>query len=264
MSDPIPRSSPERNPHDAAAPHALTSDEPAPRAGGMAGAVPGGLADAQAALDRMVAAAREHLDAVQAAVTNSATTAARPSVDDEAVWRAYVALNNAAREYDEVLNELYDEVTPFDVEEITEEGGDPLRSAHVSVPTLGADDPHPRVVSVRQRRDYRVPSVAALLRVAELGRPAPAEGETYQPLRTVGEAVVELLQSGDGSLGMLDLPELEPLDGVVVVTEVTTALGREVIEVAESECDRPFLLGAGDAVLARVHESADSAAAAAS
>jgi hypothetical protein len=113
------------------------------------------------------------------------------------------------------------------------------------------------VVSVRQRRDYRVPSVAALLRVAEEGRPAPAEGERYQPLRTVGAALIELLQSGDGSLAMLDLPELEPLDGVVVVAEVDTPLSPDVLEtIDEPASDQPFRLGAGEAVVARLHESA--------
>ncbi|HEY7224052.1 MAG TPA: hypothetical protein VH561_10750 [Micromonosporaceae bacterium] len=207
-----------------------------------------GYASIEAALDRLVAAARDHLAAIRAA---------DGAPDDEGVWRAYVALNNAAYAYDDVLNDVYGEVTPFDVEEITERGGVPLRSAHVSVPTLGAVDPYPRVVSVRQRRDYRVPSVAALLRVAELGRPAPAEGETYEPIRTVGEAVVELLQSGDGSLAMLDLPELDPLDGVVVVAEVEAALAPDVLDsVAEAESDQPFRVGPGGAVLARMHEGA--------
>ena len=83
-----------------------------------------------------------------------------------------------------------------------------------------ASDPYPHVVSVRQRRDYRVPSVAALLRLAEEGRAPAGEDEVLEPVATVGEAVLELLQSGDGSLGMLDVPELEPLDGVVIVAEV--------------------------------------------
>ena len=30
-----------------------------------------------------------------------------------------------------------------------------------------AQDPHPQVISVRQRRDYKVPSVAALLRLKQ-------------------------------------------------------------------------------------------------
>ena len=49
-----------------------------------------------------------------------------------------------------------------------------------------------------------------------------------EPVEGVGEAVLELLQTGDGSLGALDVPELEPLDGVVVVAEVGTPLSTEV------------------------------------
>ncbi|MGH3681935.1 MAG: hypothetical protein ACRDT2_17000, partial [Natronosporangium sp.] len=68
-------------------------------------------------------------------------------------------------------------------------------------------------VSVRQRRDYRVPSVAALLAVG--GEP---------PSGTVAEAVLELVATGDWSLASLDLPELEPLAGVVTVVESPRAL----------------------------------------
>ncbi len=68
-------------------------------------------------------------------------------------------------------------------------------------------------------------TAAARLPGAERGRAAAARGggaaagrrmgEEYEPIETVAEAVLELLQSGDGSLGMLDVPELDPLDGVV-------------------------------------------------
>ncbi len=206
------------------------------------------LAEVDAALDRMVAAARTHLAAV---------TAADGAPDDDEVWHAYVALNNAAHDYDQLLNDVYGEVTPWDLEAIIEDS-DALASTLVSLPTrAGPDDPHPRVLSVRQRRDYRVPSVAALLRVAEAGRPVPEPGEPDEPIRTVGEAVIELLQSGDGSLGMLDLPELEPLDGVVVVAEVDVALSPDVLEtIDEPASDQPFRLGPGERVVARLHESA--------
>jgi hypothetical protein len=207
------------------------------------------LAELETALDQVVIAARAHLAAV---------TAAAGVPDDEAVWQAFVALNNAAQHYDELLNDVFDEVTPWDLEPIVE-GADGARGTVVSLPSsVDADDPHRRVVSVRQRRDYRVPSVAALLRVAEASRPTLDEGGSDVPIRTVGEAVVELLQSGDGSLGMLDLPELEPLDGVIVVAEVDAPLAPNVLdEVDESESDQPFRLGHTDTVVARVHESAD-------
>jgi hypothetical protein len=180
------------------------------------------------------------LDAVQAA----------GAPEDDEVWRAYVALNNAAYDYDRLLGETFDEVTPFDVERITEEGEDaPVSATVVAIPPPSGDDPHPRVVSVRQRRDYRVPSVAALLRAAWDGR-APATDSVADP---VGAAVIELLESGDGSLGMLDVPELEPLDGVVVVAEVDTPLTADVMQAGAAES--AFRLAPGETVLARLHES---------
>lgn len=203
-------------------------------------------AEVEAALERLVAAARTHLAAV-------ASAAGEP--DDEKVWRAYVALNNAAYEYDRLLGDTFDEVTPFDVEKIVDDvDGGALASTLVSVPDqLAGGDAHPRVVSVRQRRDYRVPSVAALLRLAGEGQSESGR----EPVDTVGAAIVELLESGDGSLGMLDVPELEPLDGVVVVVEVDTPLSEPMLDaVADGASDQPFRLSAGETVLARLHEQA--------
>jgi hypothetical protein len=205
--------------------------------------------EVEAALERVVEAARAHLAAV--VESNGAP-------DDEAVWRAYVALNNAAYDYDRLLGSVYDEVTPFDVEKIVDGSGDAgLASTLVSFPaTTGGDDPYPRVVSVRQRRDYRVPSVAALLRVARDARPAVAD-EPLGPVSTIGEAIIELLESGDGSLAMLDVPELEPLDGVVMVAEVDEALSAQELDAAdEAASDQPFRVVGADTVLARLHEHA--------
>jgi hypothetical protein len=205
------------------------------------------IAEVEAALDRLVAAARAHLAAVSAA-------AGAP--DDDGVWRAYVTLNNAAYDYDRVLGAAFDEVTPFDVERIVDDAdGATFTSTLVSFPPAAGDDPHPRVVSVRQRRDYRVPSVAALLRVAQEGRPATS-APAAAPVATVGAAIIELLESGDGSLGMLDLPELEPLDGVVVVAEVDVPLRPDMIEADSTTAEAPFRLGPGETVVARLHETA--------
>src|SRR5262245_24445937 len=100
----------------------------------------------EAALERVITAARAHLAAIR--VADGAT-------DDDAVWDAYVALNNASHDYDELLNDAFGEVTPWDVEEITGDDDDGLASTLISVPDEPrGDDPHPRVVSVRQRRDY--------------------------------------------------------------------------------------------------------------
>jgi len=202
----------------------------------------------EAALDRVIGSARAHLAAVNAA---------DGAPDDDAVWQAYVALNNASHEYDVLLEDVYGEVTPWDLEEITGED-DEVPATLISVPDgPPGHDPHPHVISVRQRRDYRVPSVTALVRLAEEGRPSPADGEEYEPIRSVADAVFELLQSGDGSMGMLDVPELDPLDGVVLVAEVDQPLDPELLEVEPApEPDAPFRLSAEDRSLGRLHERA--------
>jgi hypothetical protein len=199
---------------------ALRPDTPLPSASNGSTAGSGGnVADLDAALEQVITAARTHLAAVRAADGER---------DDDGVWNAYVALNNASHGYDELLKDVFGEVTPWDLEVIS---ADDIDRAGI-VTTLEPQDevghdPHPRIVSVRQRRDYRVPSVTALLRVAAEGRAPAADGEVLEPIDAVGEAVLELLQSGDGSLAMLDIPELDPLDGVVVVAEVVAALSTE-------------------------------------
>lgn len=212
----------------------------------------GSAADIDGALDRVVAAARAHLAAIRAA---------QGERDDDAVWDAYVRLNNASQAYDDLLNDVYGEVTPWDLEAISadEESGPIVTVTSGEAGPGTADDPHPHVVSVRQRRDYRVPSVSALLRVAEEGRPAPAEDEEVEPVTSVGEAVLELLQSGDGSLGMLDVPELEPLDGVVIVAEVGEELslgGVGEAALADLDGEAPFRLAAADRLVGRLDERA--------
>lgn len=207
------------------------------------------IADVEAALERVVVAARDHLSAVRAA---------DGAPDDDAVWDAYVALNNASHNYDDLLNEIFGEVTPWDLEPISAERGPDGKLGTVisgeDDGDLGGDDPYPRVVSVRQRRDYRIPSVSALLRVAEEGRLPMPEGEALEPIANVADALLELLQSGDGSLGMLDLQELEPLDGVVVVAEVARALNEDGQEEPEADAQAPFRLGEGDRALGRLDE----------
>lgn len=203
-------------------------------------------AELDTALDLVVAAARAHLAAVKAADGEP---------DDDGVWNAYVTLNNASRAYDEALNDIFGEVTPWDLEEITPEEAE---SRLATITSLGGDeplgdDPYPAVISVRQRRDYRVPSVASLLKAAEAARVGlpTVEGEALSPINTVGEAVLELLQAGDGSLAMLDLPQLDPLDGVVLVAEVGEAFDPDG---DGADAARPFLLGSEDRVVGRLDE----------
>jgi hypothetical protein len=201
-------------------------------------------AELDEALERVVTAAREHLAAVKAADGRT---------DDDEVWRSYVTLNNASFAYDELLLDAFGEVTPWDVEAIDPDEAD--REFGV-----GSDDeptdPYPRVVSVRQRRDYTVPSVGALLRIAEAARRAVQQSDEddgpVEPVETVGEAVLELMQAGDGSMAALDVPELESLNGVVVVAEVSTALAPETY--SDDEAVAPFALASDDRVLDRLDE----------
>jgi hypothetical protein len=206
------------------------------------------LARLDAALEEVVAAARAHLGAIRAADGEP---------DDETVWQAYVALNNASHRYDDLLNDLYGEVTPWDVEEITADWAHAGRVGVMTTGTpgdlVGSDDPYPHIVSVRQRRDYRVPSVMALLRIATEARVPESEGGPSGPVDSVGEAVLELLQSGDGSLGMLDVAELEPLDGVVVVVDVADPYGPHK---HEADPESPFRLAVGDRMTDRLDERA--------
>jgi hypothetical protein len=195
-------------------------------------------AELDAALERVIEAARAHLAAVKSAGGR---------IDDDEVWRAYVALNNASSEYDDLLLDAFGEVTPWDVEPIDpDQDHDPHRISGVD-----ATDPHPQVVSVRQRRDYRVPSVSALLRVAQAVRGSQVPDEP-EPISGVGEAVLELLQSGDGSLSALDIPELEPLDGVVIVTEASTPLDLESF--ADDDVAGPFETAVDERLLGRLDE----------
>ncbi|MEV0428765.1 hypothetical protein [Micromonospora sp. NPDC050495] len=194
-----------------------------------------------AALERVIDAARAHLAAVRAA---------QGRIDDDDVWQAYVALNNASFAYDEQLLDAFGEVTPWDVESIDPNEADERFGAAEGVE---ATDPHPRVISVRQRRDYRVPSVSALIRVAEAARRegTPEEDEAA-PVEGVGEAVLELLQSGDGSLSALDVPELEPLDGVVMVSEVGTPVDLESFD--DDDPVGPFQPAVDDRLVGRLDE----------
>jgi hypothetical protein len=201
-------------------------------------------ASVDAAFEQMISAARAHLTAVRAASGR---------VDDEAVRQAYVALNNSSYEYDEALLDAYGEATPWDVGRIDDAQAGRV-FGDVDETLAVATDPYPEVISVRQRRDYRVPSVVALLALAEQARheAAPEEADEDEAVEGVHEAVLELLQAGNGSLDALDVPELEPLDGIVTVVEVREPLDLDAYD--ESDGEGPFELGEGDRVLARLDE----------
>jgi hypothetical protein len=202
-------------------------------------------AELDEALERVFDAARAHLAAVKAA---------EGRIDDDDVWQAYVNLNNASFAYDERLLDAYGEVTPWDVEAIDPDEADQRFGLGVGgVDGDAAEDAYPQVISVRQRRDYRVPSVGALLRVAEAARRnAVPEDEDPGAVESVGEAVLELLQAGDGSLSSLDVPEMEPLDGLVTVTEVTKPLDLEAYE--DDDGAGPFAAAEDDVLVGRLDE----------
>ncbi|MBL7259078.1 hypothetical protein [Paractinoplanes lichenicola] len=202
-------------------------------------------AELDAALERVIEASRAHLAAVKAA---------EGRVDDDGVWQAYVDLNNASFAYDEKLLDAYGEVTPWDVESIDPNEADQRFGLGVNGFEAGdGADPYPQVLSVRQRRDYRVPSVSALLRRAEdARRQSVPEEEDAGPVESVGEAVLELLQAGDGSLSSLDVPELEPLDGLLTVSEIATPLDLDEFE--DSDGDGPFAPKEGDLLVGRLDE----------
>jgi hypothetical protein len=71
-------------------------------------------------------------------------------------------------------------------------------------------------------------------------------------VESVSEAVLELLQSGDGSLGALDVPELEPLDGIVTIAEVEAPLDLDAFD--EADGSGPFTIGARDRLVGRLDE----------
>jgi len=202
-------------------------------------------ADLDAALDRVVASARAHLAAVKAA---------QGRIDDDDVWQAYVDLNNASFAYDERLLDTFGEVTPWDVEAIDPDEADQRFGLGIGgIDGNEASDPYPQVLSVRQRRDYRVPSVAALLRVAEVARRnSVPEDEDPGMVESVGEAVLELLQAGDGSLSSLDVPELEPLDGLLTVSEVREPLDLEAFP--DEDGAGPFTPSPHDVLVGRLDE----------
>ena len=171
------------------------------------------------ALDRLFAAARAHLAAVKAADGR---------IDDDEVWQRYVELNNLAVAYDELLMETFGEVTPWDLERIDPEEADTTYGVGLGgVDGSEGADEAPVTVSVRQRRDYLVPSVSALLRIAEAARrtlPAGVTPSSEEPPTNATAAVAALLEAGDGGMGSLDIPELEPLSGATVICQVTTPM----------------------------------------
>ena len=195
-------------------------------------------ADLVRALDQVCQAARAHLQAVQAADGDP---------DDDAVWAAYVGLNNASVAYDQLLEERYGEVTPWDVGEELSVDAEETESPESANSALDEPEEGDDLrLSVRQRRDYVVPDIDALLRAGATARSELWAGideeRRSDPVRSVGEAVYELLHAGGGSLAGLDVPELVPQSGLVLVNLIDDALGPDDLDTPPHEADELFAL----------------------
>lgn len=196
-----------------------------------------GTDELDAALARAFEAARAHLAAVRA------------GADDEVVEAAYRVFNNASAAYDELLFETYDEVTPWQVDALDEND---FTDAELSGDGM--------TIAVRQRRDYVVPDVEALLSAGTAARRThgmtgdEVEGiETDHEVTDVGEAVYELLQTAGGSLSGLDVPELEARNGVLMVNAVAVPL-EFTDDPGSGEADLPFVCVPDSRMLLRIDE----------
>jgi hypothetical protein len=130
-------------------------------------------AEVRAAAEAVKTALDRHLAAVER----------RSGEDDPAVYEAFNELAAAAEEYDELLYERYDEVTPFEIP-----------GAEGTPPYTGPEEPN--ALSVLIRRDYAVAEPQRLL--AQAQRVEAAEGPAEETAGTV-----------HGALGVL-FGEFEP------------------------------------------------------
>lgn len=153
----------------------------------------------RAAAEQVKNAIDRHLAAVET----------RSGEQDPAVQSAFEALQSAAEAYDDLLYEVYDEVTPFEVG--GGEGG----------PQALADIEIPPVVSLFLRRDYALADPDALL---EAGRgahraivSAGMAGEDEPEPDHLGAALYVLFQAAgvDGLDENAEDAGLEPLRGTV-------------------------------------------------
>jgi hypothetical protein len=136
------------------------------------------VAEVRAAAEAVKAALDRHLAAVES----------RSGEDDPAVYEAFNELAVAAEEYDELLYDRYDEVTPFEIP----------GSEDTLPPYTGPEEPH--ALSVLIRRDYAVVEPQRLMAQAQRVEAAEADGA---PLADSAGSTVH------GALGVL-FGEFEP------------------------------------------------------
>lgn len=136
----------------------------------MSDAAQPSAAEVRAAAEAVKAALDRHLDAVER----------RSGEDDPAVFVAFNELAAAAEEYDELLYDAYDEVTPFEIP------GDEGLPAYT-----GPEEPN--AISVLIRRDYAVVEPHRLLaqaqRVADLDPDSVPDGNREAASAVVGSSV---------------------------------------------------------------------------
>ncbi|MEZ0093286.1 hypothetical protein [Streptacidiphilus sp. EB129] len=164
-----------------------------------------------------IAEVRNAAEAVKAAIDRHlAAVEARTGENDPGVAAAYEALARAADDYDEVLYDAYDEVTPFEVPHETGVG-------HY------ADPDDPEAISVLIRRDYLIADPlrlrAAALRIdgSTAVDPAPVAASSvtaalgalfgeYEPDEIAGRAEQFGLEEGDSTLWVTAADPAEPGD----------------------------------------------------
>ncbi|MFE9094723.1 hypothetical protein [Streptomyces sp. NPDC007264] len=134
-------------------------------------------AEVRAAAEAVKTALDRHLAAVER----------RTGEDDPAVYEAFNELAAAAEEYDELLYDRYDEVTPFEIPGAEE----------TLPPYTGPEEPN--ALSVLIRRDYTVAEPQRLLAQAE--RVEAADEDSAPPASSAGTV--------HGALGVL-FGEFEP------------------------------------------------------
>ncbi|GHI08917.1 hypothetical protein AQI88_11770 [Streptomyces cellostaticus] len=145
----------------------------------MSDAVQPTAAEVRAAAEAIKTALDRHLAAVER----------RSGEDDPAVYEAFNQLAAAAEAYDELLYDLYDEVTPFEIP-----------GAEDSLPPYAGPE-EPNAISVLIRRDYAVAEPQRLLAQAQR-----VEAVEYEEGGGVGEDAAGTVH---GALGIL-FGEFEP------------------------------------------------------
>ncbi|MEZ0066342.1 hypothetical protein ABIA32_002352 [Streptacidiphilus sp. MAP12-20] len=158
------------------------------------------MSDVVRPTEAQVAQVRSAADAVKAAIdAHLAAVEVRAGAGDPSVAESYEALADAAEVYDELLDEVYEEFTPFEVPH-PGDGGLP-------------DTVEPAAISVLIRRDYAVAN-PRLLRES-VGGPTTAAAlralfGDYEPDRVARHAAEFGLEEGDSTLWVVAADQGEP------------------------------------------------------